>query len=270
MNENLAAHFAHFLQYDPLLLESGHVDTLGPEDTYHFRSLYRSAWPHVRLKIPEDDSTGWRVEFRPMEVQLTDFENAAFIVFMVLLRHTIDHFKLNLYIPMHLLVENMQAAVKRDAILHEKFWCRSGDWKSKNTSPSDGFDCDTNHSQEAHVQHLSLRRIVCGPGKAERWNDSTKCNDTQFPGFIPLVEDFLLKSTSFSMEEKAALMKYVEFIKRRASGQLWTNARWMRHAIQSHPTYQQDSIVSPEACYDLLCKIKDASQGVGNIPGVFA
>ena len=34
-----------------------------------------------------------------MEVQITDFENAAFAVFVVLLSRAILHFNLNLYIP---------------------------------------------------------------------------------------------------------------------------------------------------------------------------
>ena len=34
-----------------------------------------------------------------MEVQLTDFENAAFAVFIVLLSRAILHFNLNLYVP---------------------------------------------------------------------------------------------------------------------------------------------------------------------------
>ena len=34
-----------------------------------------------------------------MEVQITDFENAAFSLFVILLTKTILHFDLNLYIP---------------------------------------------------------------------------------------------------------------------------------------------------------------------------
>ncbi len=34
-----------------------------------------------------------------MEVQLTDFENAAYAVFIVLLSRAILHFNLNLYVP---------------------------------------------------------------------------------------------------------------------------------------------------------------------------
>ena len=54
----------------------------------------------MRFKPPPPKSSiGWRVEFRPLEVQLTDFENAAFVVFVVLLTRAILSFKLNFYIP---------------------------------------------------------------------------------------------------------------------------------------------------------------------------
>jgi glutamate--cysteine ligase catalytic subunit len=43
---------------------------------------------------------GWRVEFRSMEVQMTDFENAAFSIFIVLLSRAILTFGLNFYIPL--------------------------------------------------------------------------------------------------------------------------------------------------------------------------
>lgn len=54
----------------------------------------------MRFKPPPPNSNiGWRVEFRTMEVQYTDFENAAFSVFTVLLRRAILSFGLNFYIP---------------------------------------------------------------------------------------------------------------------------------------------------------------------------
>jgi len=45
-------------------------------------------------------SIGWRVEFRSMEVQITDFENAAFVVFIALWTRTILSCDVNLYMPM--------------------------------------------------------------------------------------------------------------------------------------------------------------------------
>lgn len=56
----------------------------------------------MRFKPPPIDhlDIGWRVEFRPMEVQLTDKENAAFVIFVVLLTRLILSVDLDLLIPM--------------------------------------------------------------------------------------------------------------------------------------------------------------------------
>ena len=51
-----------------------------------------------------------------MEVQLTDFENAAFTTFVVLVSRVILAFGLNLYIPLSKVDENMRRAHKRDAV----------------------------------------------------------------------------------------------------------------------------------------------------------
>lgn len=251
MNKNLASHFARFLQYDPLLLEADHLEALGPDDTYHLRTLYNSLWPHVRVKLPVDENAGWRVEFRPMEVPLTDFETAAFIVFMVVLRHAMEHFQMNLYVPMKLVVENMQRAMNRDAVLHEKFWFRTGDWT---------FDEPSNNgSTKATIQQLSLKEIFCGSSNRCRDECCANCRN-RFPGFIPLINAYL-DSGPVSDQEKSFFMPYIQFVSKRASGQLWTDARWMRHMIQSHPSYRNDSVVTPEICYDLCCQIKDLSKG---------
>jgi glutamate--cysteine ligase catalytic subunit len=107
----------------------------------------------VRFKPPPANSPiGWRVEFRSMEVQLTDFENAAFAVFIVLLSRAILSMNLNFYIPIskvrasprlflfpiyprrafaascstraRQVDENMQRAQRRDAVKEQKFWFR--------------------------------------------------------------------------------------------------------------------------------------------------
>lgn len=66
----------------------------------HFENIQSTNWQTMRFKPPPVDSAiGWRVEFRSMEVQLTDFENAAFSVFIVLLTRAILSFNLNFYMP---------------------------------------------------------------------------------------------------------------------------------------------------------------------------
>lgn len=61
-----------------------------------------------------------RTEFRPMEVQSTDAENAAFVVFVVLVNRVILAFDLNLYIPLSKVDENMRRAHMKDAVHEQK------------------------------------------------------------------------------------------------------------------------------------------------------
>lgn len=55
---------------------------------------------------------------------MTDFENAAFAVFIVLLSRAILTFDLNLYMPISKVDENMQKAQKRNAAREESFYFR--------------------------------------------------------------------------------------------------------------------------------------------------
>lgn len=57
-----------------------------------------------------------------MDIQMTDFENMCLIVTVGLLTNVINHFNLNLVLPITLQDENMKRAHLRDAILEQKFW----------------------------------------------------------------------------------------------------------------------------------------------------
>ena len=90
----------------------------------------------MRFKPPPPKSTiGWRVEFRPCEAQITDFENAAHVCFIVLLTRVILTYGLNFLIPISKVDENMQRAQKRDAVLNQKFWFRK-DLAAQNSTAS--------------------------------------------------------------------------------------------------------------------------------------
>lgn len=73
-----------------------------------------------------------------MEIQLTDFENAAFTTFITLLTRVILTFDLNLYIPLSRVDANMQRAHGRNAAVKGKFFFR------RHMAPlekgDDGFD----------------------------------------------------------------------------------------------------------------------------------
>ncbi|XP_022246026.1 glutamate--cysteine ligase-like isoform X2 [Limulus polyphemus] len=88
--------------------------------------LLSTTFPTIRLKIPDAaNSAFWRLEFRPMEVQFTDYENAAFSIFVVILAKIILEKKLSLLIPISKVLENVERAQKRDAVRNEKFWMKS-------------------------------------------------------------------------------------------------------------------------------------------------
>lgn len=53
---------------------------------------------------------------------MTDFENAAYVIFVVLLTRVILTYKLNLLVPLSKVDENMKEAEKRDAVNSCKFW----------------------------------------------------------------------------------------------------------------------------------------------------
>ena len=79
----------------------------------------------MRFKPPPPNSEiGWRIEFRPCELQFTDFENAAICCFVVLVTRVILSYKYNILIPISKVDENMKRAQKRDAIFNQKFYFR--------------------------------------------------------------------------------------------------------------------------------------------------
>lgn len=81
----------------------------------------------MRFKNPPsaDSSIGWRVEFRPIDVQLTDYENAALTVATGMLVNMLNEFKLDFLLPISKVDENMDRAHECDAIINKKFWWRT-------------------------------------------------------------------------------------------------------------------------------------------------
>lgn len=65
---------------------------------------------------------------------MTDYENAAFAVFIVLLSRAILSLDLNLYLPISKVDENMQIAQRRNAIRDEKFYFRKNIYATSSSS----------------------------------------------------------------------------------------------------------------------------------------
>jgi len=234
IDEKLAKHYAHLFIRDPLVIydEKIYIDDTKKSD--HFENIQSTNWQTVRFKPPPPSSPiGWRVEFRPMECQFTDFENAAFVIFSVLFTRAVLSFDLNLYIPISKVDENMQNAHKRGAVLNQQFWFRNDISSDSNTD-------------ENSCQLMTINEIMNG--------------SENFRGVIPLIKRYL-ESTDIDIEVKCHLDRYLKLISNRAAGKLMTGAAWIRKFVENHPDYQFDSIITQSITYDLVNSILGLQTG---------
>lgn len=272
MDDLLATHFAHLFIRDPIVVFSEDLKRLDTEGSNHFENIQSSNWQHMRFKPPPVDADiGWRVEFRSMEIQITDFENAAFAIFIVLVTRAILSYDLNFYIPIPRTTENMETAHTREAVLNSKFWFRkdpfphprsshtqkSSEGSSGSSTPSDPDSLSRTTTPEGAVEdeyaQMSLAEIVNG-------------QDEGFPGLIPLVESYL-NSVNVDVETRCELARYLDLIRKRADGTLWTGAKWIREFVRTHPEYKRDSAVSEKITYDLIKKVDEISAKEGKAGG---
>ncbi|MCJ1314511.1 Zn finger-containing GTPase- Activating Protein for ARF [Agyrium rufum] len=279
LDDLLATHFAHLFIRDPLVIFSEDLQSLDLSKTDHFENLQSTNWQHIRFKPPPSGSDiGWRVEFRPMEIQITDFENAAFAIFMVLVTRAILSFELNFYIPIAKTTENMETAHARDAVNGRKFWFRKDPFpptraaapRTNGTSASaSGTTTPVNHQPsrpatpplgpvEDEYELMTINEIING-----QQSSSSSSSGELFPGLVPLVESYL-NSVNVDVETRCDLAQYLEVIKKRASGQWWTAARWIRDFVRNNPDYNRDSVVSDEVGWDLIKEV----ERIGRIEGL--
>jgi glutamate--cysteine ligase catalytic subunit len=274
MDDLLATHFAHLFIRDPIVVFNEDLQELDLDKTDHFENLQSTNWQHMRFKPPPPESDiGWRVEVRPMEIQITDFENAAFSVFVVLITRAILSFDLNFYLPIPRTTENMETAHKRDAVLHDKFYFRKDPLPKRlrrlNGAGASAPPSGTNTPQasrasspgpvEDEYELMTVDEIINGKDAAAaaaaegHGGDSSSSNNKSkgFPGLIPLVESYL-DSINVDVETRCELAQYLALIRGRADGSLWTAAKWIRHFVREHDEYCFDSVVSEGVVFDLV------------------
>ncbi|GFO40403.1 glutamate--cysteine ligase catalytic subunit [Plakobranchus ocellatus] len=245
----LARHIAHLFIRDPVSLFSERLDQDDDNDTDHFENIQSTNWQTMRFKPPPPKSNiGWRVEFRPMEAQFTDFENAAFTVFIVLLTRVILSYKLNLLIPISKVDENMKTAFKRDAVLNDKFYFRK-DVVTDATPPECVQQCGSAACNKALSNQYELMTM----------NEIFQGKD-EFPGLVPLI-NLYLQSIEVDVDTRCTITQYLKLISLRASGELETSAHWMRNFVMNHKLYRHDSVVPEGTAYDLLTRVAEISSG---------
>ena len=259
MDDRLATHFAHLFIRDPIVIFAEDLEELDLSAADHFENLQSTNWQHMRFKPPPPGSdTGWRVEFRPMEIQITDFENAAFSIFIVLVTRALLSFDLNFYLPIPRTTENMETAHRRDAVNSEKFYFRKDPFAAM-PAATNGDNTSTNGTSsplppvEDEYELMTVNEIING-------QPASSTNSQPFPGLLPLVASYL-DSVNISVEVRCELETYLEVIRKRASGHWWTAAKWIRNLVRNHELYKHDSMVPREVAWELCKRATEADRG---------
>ncbi|CAI5725753.1 unnamed protein product [Hyaloperonospora brassicae] len=254
----LALHISHLFIRDPLVIYEQRLHLDNECETDHFENIQSTNWQTVRWKPPppapsstEGPHIGWRTEFRSMEIQLTDFENAAFTVFIALVSRVILTFDLNLYTPLSKVNDNMEAAHRVNAVLDEKFHFRC------HMAPPQVDDCLLSDTCRLHedpdaCELMTIAEIMLGKG-------------SYFPGLIPLVYAYL-DHIECDEATRTLVENYMSLIGKRATGELPTAATWMRRFVRAHPDYRHDSVVPHSTAFDLLNECQHIGEGLKQCP----
>ncbi|ETB60260.1 hypothetical protein YYC_02578 [Plasmodium yoelii 17X] len=208
----------------------------------HFENFQSTNWNSVRFKPPPildnnylngPSSIGWRVEFRTPDIQITDFENASVVALIMTLSKFILNKKLNLYIPMSKLEENLFRSSKRDAILKEKFYFRN----------DINYDTSNNEIEEKSIYDIFFN----------------KNNGILYLCSLYIEEQF--EQGLISLSAKNKINEYIQFVKLRCKGEIHTGASFLRKFILNHPAYEQNSYINNQINYDLCKLISDIGKG---------
>lgn len=268
LDEQLATHVAHLFVRDPLVIFNDTVFIDDNKHMDHFENVQSTNWRTVRWKLPAMRTAdllqnrlkaglsskqsnafgysdpGWRVEFRPLEVQLTDFENAALSILVVLTARSLLAMGYNFYLPMSLVDENMRRAQLKDAARTQKFYVRR-----QALDPSTCQMCVPEY-YEGDVEELSL---------SEFFNGQQNSTDG-FPGLIPAILGYM-EAIGCNSLVRGRFLPYLNIIQKRAAGELPTAAQWIRDFVKEHPDYRGDGVLTSEIADDLIQACDDIGMG---------
>lgn len=294
-DEPLAKHFAHLFIRDPLVVFSERIELDNSIDNDHFENIQLTNWQTLRFKPPalygpevgsEEISRkpGWRVEFRPMEIQLHDFENAAYSVFIALASKAILEFNPDFYIPISRIDESMATAHKVDAATKEKFWFKNPAKWNLDPKQFKGYDLswfdrfindgnDTLSTNEVYLDGYNGQRDSRFNAANENEPDEARLTANEiingcdeYPGLIHMIVRYVSRSlvpencinpkkhckVATTAEQLKVIQSYLRLVSMRASGKIPTTAHFLREFVVNHPEYKRDSKVSESINYDLV------------------
>ena len=250
ISPKLSEHFCNLLVRDPLVIFSEKINIDDKNDMSHFENINSTNWNALRFKLPRssDGDTCFKIEIRTLDLQISPYENTSMIC-MILLTYALIlcSNEINFIIPISKVDENFKRAYKKDAINKEKFWWRIDCFKDEKLLEINCTNCvrfrkefkrDENLTYEKdqnNIKELTINEIFNG------------CEKYNYPGLIVYfkkIMNFMFKTNNMN--------NYIDFIEKRAKGEIWTDAKYIRNFVLNHEKYKKDSIVSDEINYDLI------------------
>ena len=250
ISPKLSEHFCNLLVRDPLVIFSEKINIDDKSDMSHFENINSTNWNALRFKLPRssDGDTCFKIEIRTLDIQISPYENTSMIC-MILLTYALIlcSNEINFIIPISKVDENFRRAYKKDAINKEKFWWRIDCFKDEKLLEINCINCvrfrkefkrDENLTYEKdqnNIKELTINEIFNG------------CEKYNYPGLIVYykkIMNFMFKTNKMN--------NYVDFIEKRAKGEIWTDAKYIRNFVLNHKKYNKDSIVTEEINYDLI------------------
>ena len=249
ISQNLATHFCNLLVRDPLVIFDKKINISDENDMTHFENINSSNWNSLRFKLPRpsDKDFSYKIEIRTCDLQLTPFENTSIIHFIVNLYNIILKKNCNFIIPITKVDENYEKGYLNDAINTQKFWWRINCFESININ-DDKFNYK--EDEEKNIKLLSIDEILNG---AKEYN---------YPGLINVIKDEIKNNLDYNDKVKNEMLKFVNYIERKAKGEIWTDAKYIRKFVREHPKYNKDSIITEEINYDLINHLLDIQNGI--------
>lgn len=260
MNHKLAEHFCNLLVRDPLAIFDQKIFVHAKSDNAHFENFNSTNWNSLRFKLPrpEDNDSCFKVEVRPCDLQLTPFENSSLVILMLALYGAILEYDVNFIIPITKVDENFERAYKMDSIVSQKFWWRINGLE-KNPDKSEGAKYNylrpsknvsesllNKEEDMKNIKELTIAQIFLG---SEEHN---------YPGLLSICEKTLKEYFKLS---DTLIHVNLDFISKRATGEIMTDARYIRNFVMNHPQYKHDSIVTKEIAYDLIKQLLKIQNG---------
>ncbi|KAI5173056.1 glutamate--cysteine ligase catalytic subunit [Nematocida sp. LUAm3] len=234
VDKAMAAHVASMYVRDPILC---YTETSLQED---FENIQSSNWRSMRLKPPKTDkmSGPWLVEVRPMEIQPTSFENAAYSIFVIIFSRMILSLNANFYLP----ISKVDANFSEVDYPEKKRSCFN-DFLEMEKNASFWYRENIFENSMAKIKKGSIKDIFLGTG--------TYC------GIFGAIDKYL---EEYSEEDRKRIHPYMEFIRDRVSGKKVSVATYIRKYVFNHPEYNGDSLISQKLSNDLIDHILAITQ----------